>query len=780
MGLMEERLTAMALQAFFHLPVFLFQLVLFHLVVTQYHSYTREVSISGMMLQKHIFKTITGAAFGDVCLLECYRDVRCQSFNYVFTQDKCELSNRTKEARPEDFVPNSERYYFRRDMKRAHLGAIPELPADTCKEIKSSEGGQAVSGKYWLNFIKPDTPVLAHCDMKTEGRRPIIPTDIDECASGEHDCHVSASCTNTEGSFNCSCNHLYVGDGRSCIILPSECQNYQSLTGADRRINYTNQDTICDSGLRGWYRFEGAAEPAPIRLADGGHNYGRVEVYHNDHWGTVCDESWSIGDAGVTFDDGEMEGLPSLLNINPMSLDLPLSEVVHLINPCSSNQSKALITVIKGRKVKPPQSLQSRRVGDTLQSTVKLKPKEKAGQGNGYGNLGNAYRRLGDYHETIKDHECDLQISKEVGNKAGEGQAYGNLGNAYHRLGEVHKAIEYLELDLQIAKEVGDKAGEGRACGNLGNAYDSLDDFQKAIEYHERGLQIAKEVGDKAGEGRAYGNLSIVYHSLGDFHKAIEYHEHHLQIAKDVRDKVGEGRAYGNLGNVYRSLGDFHKAIGYHERDLQIAKDVGDKAGEGGAYGNLGNAHRSLGDVHKAFKYHELYLKISKEVGDKVGEGWAYGNLSNAHYSLSDVHKAIEYLERDLQIAKEVGNKLQIAESLYNLVADLVDGNDLILAREGPICLVPDAALMNPKQEYLYESLRIRVTPSLTTLKLLTDCPADFHNKTGALLVADPCVEEVLYEGRKLCQLPYAEKEVEMIGRILGSAPLIGEKAIKG
>ena len=51
----------------------------------------------------------------------------------------------------------------------AILGAIPELSADSCKEIKASEGGQAVSGKYWLNFIKPGTPLLAHCDMKSEG-----------------------------------------------------------------------------------------------------------------------------------------------------------------------------------------------------------------------------------------------------------------------------------------------------------------------------------------------------------------------------------------------------------------------------------------------------------------------------------------------------------------------------------------------------------------------------------------------------------------------------------
>ena len=77
-----------------------------------------EVSKFGMMLQRHIFKTITGAGLSDVCLRECYTDVRCQSFNYVFTQDICELSNRTKEARPEDYVPNPERFYFKRDYKR--------------------------------------------------------------------------------------------------------------------------------------------------------------------------------------------------------------------------------------------------------------------------------------------------------------------------------------------------------------------------------------------------------------------------------------------------------------------------------------------------------------------------------------------------------------------------------------------------------------------------------------------------------------------------------------
>ena len=48
------------------------------------------------------------------------------------------------------------------------LGSIPELPAETCHEIKSSEG-QATSGKYWFSTIKTGTSIPAYCDMGTEG-----------------------------------------------------------------------------------------------------------------------------------------------------------------------------------------------------------------------------------------------------------------------------------------------------------------------------------------------------------------------------------------------------------------------------------------------------------------------------------------------------------------------------------------------------------------------------------------------------------------------------------
>ena len=40
--------------------------------------------------------------------------------------------------------------------------------------------------------------------------------DIDECKDENYVCDVNANCTNTYGSYNCTCKEGYTGDGRSC------------------------------------------------------------------------------------------------------------------------------------------------------------------------------------------------------------------------------------------------------------------------------------------------------------------------------------------------------------------------------------------------------------------------------------------------------------------------------------------------------------------------------------------------------------------------------------
>jgi hypothetical protein len=40
--------------------------------------------------------------------------------------------------------------------------------------------------------------------------------DIDECFTGSHTCHANASCTDTIGSYTCTCFAGFTGNGTYC------------------------------------------------------------------------------------------------------------------------------------------------------------------------------------------------------------------------------------------------------------------------------------------------------------------------------------------------------------------------------------------------------------------------------------------------------------------------------------------------------------------------------------------------------------------------------------
>ncbi|XP_078354560.1 tetratricopeptide repeat protein 28-like isoform X2 [Oculina patagonica] len=114
-------------------------------------------------------------------------------------------------------------------------------------------------------------------------------------------------------------------------------------------------------------------------------------------------------------------------------------------------------------------------------------------------------------------------------------------------------------------------------------------------------------------------------------------------------------------------------------------------------------------------------------------------------------------------------------------VVDITDGPEIIIVPERSLYSIPFAALPDESGNYLSETFRIRVVPSLTTLKLIQDSPADYHSETGALIVGNPDVGEVHLHGclRNISRLPCAENEAKMVARKLGVKALLGQQATK-
>ena len=147
--------------------------------------------------------------------------------------------------------------------------------------------------------------------------------------------------------------------------------------------------------------------------------------------------------------------------------------------------------------------------------------------------------------------------------------------------------------------------------------------------------------------------------------------------------------------------------------------------------------------------------------------------------SLSGAPRLIEENEEESQNSE--WNLSLYYRMLISPVADLLEEPEIIVVPDRSLNQVPFPALTDECGRYLSENFGIRIVPSLTTLKLIQDSPADYHSQTGALIVGDPDVGTVYYKGTAMSfsRLPFAGKEAVMIGELLGFQPLLGQEATK-
>ena len=446
---------------------------------------------------------------------------------------------------------------------------------------------------------------------------------------------------------------------------------------------------------------------------------------------------------------------------------------------------------------------------------------DRAGEGSACGNLGNVYHSRGNFKQAIKYHENSLSIAKEVGNRAGEATTYGNLGNVYGSLGDFKQAMEYYEQHLSIAKEVGDRAGEGLVYGNLGSSYLTLGKVKEAIEYHEHSLSISKEIQDSLGEGMAWYSLGYDHEMSGSFSNALSCYRSSIKHFDEIRHSLKSENewkitfqhschlVYTALWRTLLKNGEVDEALYAAEKcRAQVLMDILKEQ-----YGINTKSFSSLTPKQNllaapkllpsqtvflavdgnniAFwvlgKDSKISLRLSvienggakmlmettlKRIGARDGVRCEDRSLDPLHNNLSRSKQPIS--EKTALSSSSSVNSLQpLYDVLLGPIADLLEGDELIVVPDGPFCLAPYSALS--------ESIRIRTIPSLTAFNLIAGAPEDFHSKTGALLVGDPWLEEVINKKGKpiFKQLPFAKKEVEKIGELIQVTPLIQRNATK-
>ena len=453
----------------------------------------------------------------------------------------------------------------------------------------------------------------------------------------------------------------------------------------------------------------------------------------------------------------------------------------------------------------------------------------KAGKASACLNLGIAYDKLKKWEQAIESLEDGLNIFRELGDRFGESLSYNSLANIYSKLGNFEKALQHYEQSLQIAEELKARQQEGNCHLNIGINYCRLGDL-KGIQHLTISLQIFKEVGYKEGAAKANHNLGVSYEAQGSFPDALSFYQNSVEILNGLRDGLQSKdewkiklrhmyqTVYSHLWGVLLKQEKIDEALNAADQGrAQALNDLlrsnygfeGSRPVEETKYDTLSclPSNTIFIALHESEIFHWVIQKGKvvkfkrQDVCDNPGE-----NATTFHQSLIKTARekiivrslgrcedrsfrdgpedTLEDERADERESRSSGIQASDLRTLYDViigpVADVIDGDELIIVPEGPLCLAFYGAFMDSNQKYLVESYKIRILPSLNSWRLIANCPEDYHYKSGVLLVGDPCLEKIPKKGRRrLQQLPCAREEVKIIATMLATAPLIGEEATK-
>ena len=435
---------------------------------------------------------------------------------------------------------------------------------------------------------------------------------------------------------------------------------------------------------------------------------------------------------------------------------------------------------------------------------------DKEGESTALTNLGILYTSLGKHREAIEYNEQALDIAKEISDKKGEMVINSNLGQLYLYQKEFKKASDCFSTALSISRTSKDLIGESRTYCDIAMLCLARNEVPKAFSALSASIKVLEKASVIHGESETfqigfadrhndpYRLMVVVLLKLGNIDQALSVSElgRARSLAQqmetqysakplpsfdpfqwiDPKDVVRK-KSYTCLSFCFYAGYVFYWVLKANMKT--ICKEMSSRQW-------LSADSQPQRDFFQD-KLKDLANKCYREFSLLSGE-----RCEDRYLVLHDEHsearsptksegspehkqslKACQVEEKN-EGGSEEDQPLKV---LYKVtiapVAYLLEGSEeIVVVPDRSLYIVPFSALMNEKGEFVAERFRVRYTPSLTTLKLIQDSPADYHSESGVLLVGDPAVGT-------LPRLPCAKKEVEMIGNILNVRPLTGEEATK-
>ena len=262
--------------------------------------------------------------------------------------------------------------------------------------------------------------------------------------------------------------------------------------------------------------------------------------------------------------------------------------------------------------------------------------------------LSATYLRVGESQQAIAHAQGALTLAQQLNDEMATVQALGNLGIAYRTVGDYVQAIDSFHQALAIVQmpealalsETARDQLHAQLRLNLGNVHEALGEYEQAIALYRESLALFSALDRASDMATVLGNLGVIETTLGQYDEAVHYYEQSLQIAQAMNDPIRIGYIFNNLGTVYHAQQQLEQAIAHYQQSLVIAQNHQQSMLEGEVLTNLGLAYDDLADYERAITYHQQSLAIAQATGNRRAEAIALNNWGHALFNAGDLLQA--------------------------------------------------------------------------------------------------------------------------------------------
>lgn len=225
---------------------------------------------------------------------------------------------------------------------------------------------------------------------------------------------------------------------------------------------------------------------------------------------------------------------------------------------------------------------------------------------------GSSYWVTGNYESALNFYHLSAREAEKVNDRVGLSHAYHNIGEVYKKLGDYTKAIAFLQTSLKWDAVY--HVNYDITLYNIGEAHYLIGDYDSASGYFDRALSKALKENNPRTIAYSYTGLGRIKHHDRDFYQALAYFTKAERLWKEQGEIRCLIQTYQDFSETFLALAQHPQALEYVNMAIVLADEIAAPDLQIYNYQQQSKLYARQGDLKKALTAMQQHVAMKDSV----------------------------------------------------------------------------------------------------------------------------------------------------------------------